>query len=386
VLRVRGIRLALVSGAWVASLAAAGCGGPRAEMRNENGHLTKTVQELRAEARRDRNHIRDLEHEVVLLRQSGAAEPRPKLPVEVVAPDGGEPDVLSGSPDEGGPTAVPDSRPDAAAGNNEPYRVVGVDEDGNEIVYAGDAARDRVARPSIRVYQGEAARDLAPEPALDGEAEPAPPPRPVRPVSRWTGPQRRDSLGAHGDALGVTDRVPPIDGRVAAVVRPGAARPTARSGPTGPAAPAPAGRPAAAATEAEAGTPVAQYQRYVAALKAGNHAYAIAGFKNFLELYPDHDYADNAGYWLGEAFYDKKDFASALAQFRRVASDYPDGNKVPDALLKAGFCYLALGDERNARALLHQVATSYPKSTPALLATRRLAELDAAASAPGKPR
>ena len=88
------------------------------------------------------------------------------------------------------------------------------------------------------------------------------------------------------------------------------------------------------------------------------------------------DLADNSQYWLGECFYDRKDFAQAVREFRRVIERYPSGNKVPDALLKVGFSYLALGSSEAGKQTLSQLQRSYPRHEAAVLAAARLAELD----------
>ena len=98
----------------------------------------------------------------------------------------------------------------------------------------------------------------------------------------------------------------------------------------------------------------------------------VAALRAFVTKYPRHDYADNAQYWLGEAFYAQKDYAHALTEFRKVIEVYPRGNKVPDALLKVGYCYQATGQGEKAHAVLQQVVTLYPKSEPATLAAKRL--------------
>jgi tol-pal system protein YbgF len=124
------------------------------------------------------------------------------------------------------------------------------------------------------------------------------------------------------------------------------------------------------------GDPRVQYKRYYDALRAGNHSYAIAGFRNFVERFPDHDHADNARYWLGEAFYDQREYRIALAEFRKVVTDHAGGNKVPDAMLKIGYCHIALGEMTDARAALQRVIDRFPRSQPARLAAERLASLD----------
>lgn len=121
---------------------------------------------------------------------------------------------------------------------------------------------------------------------------------------------------------------------------------------------------------------VALYRRSFEALRAGKHDEAAQGFREFLRAYPTHDLADNSQYWLGECFYDRKDFAAAVREFRKVIEHYPNGNKVPDALLKVGFSYLSLGSVEAGRQTLVQLQRSYPRHEAATLASARLAELD----------
>ena len=116
----------------------------------------------------------------------------------------------------------------------------------------------------------------------------------------------------------------------------------------------------------------ADYRAAVDLVKAGKQADAVAALRTFLKSHPRHEYADNAQYWLGEAFYADKDYQHALVEFRATIETYPRGNKVPDALLKVGYCYQALGQADKARAVLEQVVNLYPKTEPALLAAKRL--------------
>jgi tol-pal system protein YbgF len=198
-----------------------------------------------------------------------------------------------------------------------------------EIVYEGDALVSSGARPSIAVNESGRQDDWV---RVDE--------RPVKARRARTDLVKR---GDYPDPAAVTDRIP-----VAAV--PGVPPP---SGPQ----------------------PVPAYKDAYEALKRHDHGAAVAGFKKFLDTWPQHDYADNAQYWLGEAQYDKRDFKVALLEFRKVIQKYPAGNKAPDALLKVGFCYLNLGDAGSARDVLTQVVDLYPKTEAAKLAAKRLEEL-----------
>jgi tol-pal system protein YbgF len=123
------------------------------------------------------------------------------------------------------------------------------------------------------------------------------------------------------------------------------------------------------------------YRRSYEALRLGKHDEAAGGFREFLRRYTAHDLADNAQYWLGECYYDVKDFASAVREFRRVVERFPHGNKVPDALLKVGYSYLALGSIDAGKQTLEQLVRSYPRHETTVLATARLAELERAGPA-----
>jgi tol-pal system protein YbgF len=114
------------------------------------------------------------------------------------------------------------------------------------------------------------------------------------------------------------------------------------------------------------------YRAAVELVKAGKTEDAVTALRTFLKSYPRNDYADNAQYWLGEAYYGAKDYPHALVEFRATIETYPRGNKVPDALLKVGYCYQALGQADKARAVLEQVVNLYPKTEPAALAAKRL--------------
>src|SRR5690606_438787 len=103
-----------------------------------------------------------------------------------------------------------------------------------------------------------------------------------------------------------------------------------------------------------------EYDAAMAMYKAGEVEAAERAFASIAARYPDHDYADNALYWKGEAAYDQEHYADALAAFTEVVERYGGGNKAPDALLKIGLCYQQLGDLPNARDVLTELVAAYP--------------------------
>jgi tol-pal system protein YbgF len=130
----------------------------------------------------------------------------------------------------------------------------------------------------------------------------------------------------------------------------------------------------AAADSGGAGTSEEQrvYGQSFDALKAGSYSIAITGFKDFLTSYPASPLAENAQYWLGEAYYVTRDFDSASGAFKSVLSKWPDSRKAPDALLKLGYTQLAQNKAGEGRTTLSQVVQKYPGTDAAKLAADRL--------------
>lgn len=121
--------------------------------------------------------------------------------------------------------------------------------------------------------------------------------------------------------------------------------------------------------------PMRAYKRALKLYHDGQLDAASLSFKTFLKKYKTHAYADNAQYWLGECYYDQKQYRAALNTFRKVVEDYPNGNKAPAALLKMGFSYMRLSEKNNARTVLAQVVEIFPRSGVAKIASKELTKL-----------
>jgi tol-pal system protein YbgF len=258
-------------------------------LREDNTRLTLSMAEIRAERRTQDRKIRDLENELAMQKANAPAtrfESVPQLPVEVIAPP-----AAPGAP-----------------------RVVGIADDGSEIVYEGDAALGKEAEAGV-IEIGPPRREARTRRTASVDTERSEPRRTVAAARTSRAPVRTD---ANNEAAG------------------------------------------------------ADYRAAVELVKSGAKDAAVSALRSFLEKYPRHEYADNAQYWLGEAFYAHKDYQHALLEFRATIETYPRGNKVPDALLKVGFSYHALGQTEKARAVLEQVVNLYPKTEPAALASKRL--------------
>jgi tol-pal system protein YbgF len=122
-------------------------------------------------------------------------------------------------------------------------------------------------------------------------------------------------------------------------------------------------------------SPEALYQQGLTTLKGGNSQKARELFTKFVELYPNHELAANAHYWLGETFYTEKSYDQAVLEFEKVIKNYPGKEKVPGAMLKQAMAFKALGDATSAKYVLNKLQESYPRSEEAGLAKAKLKEL-----------
>ncbi len=106
-------------------------------------------------------------------------------------------------------------------------------------------------------------------------------------------------------------------------------------------------------------------------LNRGAPQSARIAFRRLIELYPDHDRAADALYWIGESFRGE-DPDSAAAAYERVAREFPSSDRAPLALYKMGLDAERRGDTAAARLLFQRVVAGYPRSDEADLARARL--------------
>lgn len=123
-------------------------------------------------------------------------------------------------------------------------------------------------------------------------------------------------------------------------------------------------------------------QRVEAAYKAALQHYfdrrfeqAIGEFSEIIAMAPRHELADNAQYWIGEAYYGLENYHQALTEFEKVFT-YPETEKADDARLKIGYCYLKLGDKTRAVAEFKRLLAEYSDSEYIHEAKRLISQLE----------
>lgn len=111
-----------------------------------------------------------------------------------------------------------------------------------------------------------------------------------------------------------------------------------------------------------ADTPEAMYEKNYEALLRRQFGEAEAGFRAFLQKYPEHSLAGSAQYQLGETAYAQGDYQEAARNFMQGYKNYPKSRRAPDSLLKLGMSLRKLDQKDQACAALGSVSSEFPRA------------------------
>jgi len=153
----------------------------------------------------------------------------------------------------------------------------------------------------------------------------------------------------------------------AGVAPPGIGDTAAAGGKPGPGGGLPPGATSTAETRA--------YEAAQNLRRIGNYQGAIVAFQSFIKQYPKSPLASSAQYWIGDSYFNLRDFRLAIASQRLLLASYPDSAKVPDALLNIASSQAELGETVAARKTMDEIVAKHPGSDAADKAKRRLATL-----------
>ena len=117
------------------------------------------------------------------------------------------------------------------------------------------------------------------------------------------------------------------------------------------------------------------YERAQGQRRIGNYQGAITAFQGFVAKYPKSTLAPRAQYWIGDSYFNLRDFKNAIASQQKLVMAYPDSASVPDALLNMASSQLEAGDTATARKSMDSLIARYPASEAAEKARRRVANL-----------
>ncbi len=118
-----------------------------------------------------------------------------------------------------------------------------------------------------------------------------------------------------------------------------------------------------------------RYQKAYELLRNGHNNQAISAFNALIADFPASEYADNAQYWIGEAFKANQEMEPAKAAFLKVVMKYAGSPKVPDALLKLGYIEFEEKNMAKARDYFTQITAAHPQTTAAHLAAKKLQQM-----------
>lgn len=168
-----------------------------------------------------------------------------------------------------------------------------------------------------------------------------------------------------------------LDQRLRRFEQPGAAAAAPAAGAAAPAAGA--GAVAEAPKPAPAGNVNTEenetYERAQGQRRIGNYQGAITAFQAFIAKYPKSTLAPRAQYWIGDSYFNLRDFKNAISSQQKLLSAYPDSSSVPDGLLNMASAQLEAGDNAAARKTMDGLIARYPSSEAAEKARRRVANL-----------
>ena len=117
------------------------------------------------------------------------------------------------------------------------------------------------------------------------------------------------------------------------------------------------------------------YNNAVRDYNGGNTNLASQEFSDYIQFYPNTDFAGNAYFYLGELQFKQGNYQQAVQSYDQVLQNFPSGNKAASAQLKKGFALIELGKQDDGVAELRHLVQRYPRSPEALQAKERLRKL-----------
>ena len=144
---------------------------------------------------------------------------------------------------------------------------------------------------------------------------------------------------------------------------------------------APTAAPAvAAATNVDSGAETRAYEAAQGQRRIGNYQGAIVAFQNFIKQYPKSNLAPRAQYWIGDSYFNLRDFKLAIASQQALINGYPDSPTIPDAMLNIASSQIEMGESNVGRKMLEDLVVKFPISEAADKAKRRLAAFNTPAA------
>ncbi len=116
---------------------------------------------------------------------------------------------------------------------------------------------------------------------------------------------------------------------------------------------------AVAVANVDSGVETRAYEAAQGQRRIGNYQGAIVAFQNFIKQYPKSNLAPRARYWIGDSYFNLRDFKLAIGSQQTLLKTYPDSPTVPDSLLNIASSQIELGEvgerQKDARRTGRQI-------------------------------
>jgi tol-pal system protein YbgF len=98
-------------------------------------------------------------------------------------------------------------------------------------------------------------------------------------------------------------------------------------------------------------------------------------FTTIVTKYKNDALAGAAQFWIGDSYFQQKNYRKAGLEFQKVCDQFPKSEKAPDAELMVANSFLELNMTADAKSFYQTVIDAYPKSAAAKKAKEKLDEL-----------
>ena len=119
--------------------------------------------------------------------------------------------------------------------------------------------------------------------------------------------------------------------------------------------------------------------------QAGNYNLAGPQFTDYLKYFGTTEQASEAQFYLGEMFYNQKDYKEAVDAYDLVLERYPEGKKTADAQYKKGMSLLRMNKRDMAAKEFREVIRRFPRTPAATQAADALKGLGLAIGPSSRP-
>lgn len=119
---------------------------------------------------------------------------------------------------------------------------------------------------------------------------------------------------------------------------------------------------------------------------AGNYDIALKEYTDYLTYFADTDLAPNAQYYIGDIYYNQKEYEKAVQAFDSVMERYPKNAKTEDARYMKGRALVRLGQRTAGADVFREIIANAPDSDAARKAKTDLKSLGLSTPATTKGR